>query len=173
MRRSLLTTLGTALISSLVSILFSTTAYAYLTPEQVLELNGDASIVAGNQRASDTIISQQDAAAAGRHPITIQPYNSTVAQNDNGTTHAAPPDISVTQSSSSAGNSLVLQLDPVTLRLLVRLQAEKNGQNAVGTYHAGAPLTPSGPAGDVTAIVMIGSVVWTIWRAKRMEKIRE
>jgi hypothetical protein len=77
--------------------------------------------------------------------------------------------------------------DPVVLRLERRLQESRNKHTGQATFteplHAGAPLAPyggtplagSGPGAFFTllvAILAIGYVFWTAWKAERSAKTR-
>jgi hypothetical protein len=68
-----------------------------------------------------------------------------------------------------------------TIRLLNRVQENQRvlqyGERILLpggalAYHNGAPLSPTGAGGVIAAITMVGSVVWTMWSAKRARALR-
>jgi hypothetical protein len=73
-----------------------------------------------------------------------------------------------------------LELNAADLRLIERILSARDARNQQDdTLHSGAPLdempvwtggkplTPSGPAGPLTAVAILGAVGWTLWRAKK------
>ncbi|MDD5623412.1 MAG: hypothetical protein PHI23_01740 [Candidatus Peribacteraceae bacterium] len=161
----------------LAGFLCAPTASAYFTPEEVL-LNQDFFIPPAARDSLDRVARQQAESEARREREQQQNYD------DN---HPAAEE--ETQSSSSVAAEQPTVVDPLsaitypelknTLKLLQRIErnqqhalyAERFPENIAGTLHAGAPgLAPTGAGGMLSAVVMIGSVLWTLSRAKRAAK---
>jgi len=165
------TRLLTSALIALTGLLLPMTAAAYLTPEQVLEADQYKMFVPTNPRNASQLIMRQDRAALDRHPSILldHPGESNAIDVTNPTPAEDSSDASINLKPSApaqGGQTVEIHLDAATVRLLKRL--ELRGETT-SILHGSAPLTPSGPEGWATAIVMIGSVAATMYKARKME----
>ena len=147
-------------------------AQAYLSPEDVLNQNGDF-LVPSHQRGARWAADLETQQSIERHPAIVHDPSDPVQDNglppptmlENPTIEQEPlVPVPVNQYGS---------LDPLTARLLARL-AQQNSILASQQYQAGQPLAQTGPAGVLSVIVVILATVVTLFRARLLEKfVRE
>ena len=164
--------MGIILFSLIASLLGSPAAHAqYLEPEEVLLRDQAAAAIPHNQR-------QAQAAADKQEQDRIDRLMSSAPQPASSSS-VAPVITTDTTVHPSAGDGF--QLDPITERLLLRLQNQNTQpqQNTVyllpdGTVHSsalhsGAPLAGSGPAQTAAICALFIAVGWTLWRAHKLQ----
>lgn len=187
-----LTTSGLILSLALIPL----SASAYITPDQALDeqtLTTRFLAPPPSGRAIPDVIEQQRLESEQRRNAAldaIKPKSSSSASSQD--LHGAAPAenqtdidkmielvklLQTSQNSSAAAGTTHNGLDPVTQRLLIRVQAQQAenerealirslvGENG-GTLHSGAPLTESGPATILIALAAIGAIAET-WRRVR------
>ncbi len=161
----------------------SGTALAYLTPEEVLLQSQSTYYAPPNSRHAQEVVDQQDAArlaakssAAALSSLSVPDASSSLeALPSADTSHPSAPD-----GSSSEPSAAIPGLDPVTIRLLDRLQRADRRSNptdasaGAGTLHGdgGSPpaestLAGSGPGATVAILAVLGAVVATLLAARR------
>lgn len=139
-------------------------AQTYLTPEQVLLQNDGAFLVPSHNRGTAWQVELQDQQNIARHPSILRdPWEPVV---DRGIPPPNYPEI-VTPSLTPA-QAAYPGLDPVTARLLVRL-AQQNSILA-STAAGNAPLAGTGPASTIAMLAMAAATIWTIRRARVLER---
>lgn len=194
MLRSLTTT---GLLLSLV--LMPLSAEAYITPEEALNQDTlSTRFLPPPPTLSEipSVIEQQRLNSELRRQAAldaIKPHSSSSASSED--LHGAAPAQDQTdldkmieliklvqsgQSSSGSPGNTGAGLDPVTQRLLIRVQAQQAQaerdaliQSLVGqdgqTLHSGAPLTSSGPATILIALAAVGAIAETWRRVRKTE----
>jgi len=162
----------TAALALLASFAAAGTAYAYISPEDVL-LNKSTYLPPNSRGAPDRLAAQQDAVATKQQRefnILVESQHPTAQSSSSAVSSAA--DTTDPTKALSADDQELLR----TARILQRVQKNQiilqyGGRTLDGSdYHGGAPLAPSGAGGVLSAIVMIGAVGWTIVRAKMLKK---
>jgi hypothetical protein len=151
-------------------------AQQYLEPEDVLLQQGTKTGPPTNSRsANDQGIAQQSANQQ-RHPVTLQDSvartSAAASSQPSGNTSSADATAGLHEAAPSAPATTVT-FDPVTARLLQRLEREQNARLAGGpsdvehstALHSAAPLTGSGPAEDALIGLAIAAIGWTVWQA--------
>ncbi len=150
-----------------LSVLIPTAHAQYLTPEDVLLS------IPTNPRAAQQNASRQAAEAQNRSRPSVQEpgaQSSSSSAASSETLHPSPP---VEETPVP-----VETLDPVTLRLLRRLQQRAHEGPPLPpsevtqstALHAGADLTGSGPAETATLAAIGLAVGVTLWRSRRLER---
>lgn len=149
-------------------------AQTYLTPEQVLEQQKlDANfLVPSHQRGARWASDLEAELSRQRHPSIIQQPGDPV-QDD-----GLPPPVDVSGSENVApvvpvSANPYQNLDPLTVRLLARLEQQNlflqsTLQSTAGQN--GAPLADTGPAAVLSILAMGGATLWTLRRAKVLER---
>ena len=152
-------------------------AQGYMSPEQVLQSEDSAFLVPSRgPRGAQWAAQLERDLNAERHPSTLkEPWDASLNQ-------AVPPptqgELIPTESTTHApsandgyGQTVV---DPVTARILARLLANESfkdsGYRPSTAGYKDAPLTGSGPASVIAALSLIPACIWTMRRARRLEK---
>lgn len=152
-----------------------TTAQSYLSPEQVLQQSEDLFLVPGRKRGAQWWADLQAQQAVERHPSIIQePWDMS---NDAGIPPLMPqvePEPTIVEDYPVVpATSPHTNLDPLTARLLERLIdaniMRSNVQQSTAA-DAGAPLADTGPASILAVLAMGGASLWTLRRARVLEK---
>lgn len=143
-------------------------AQSYLTPEQVLEQNDGAFLVPGGRRGAQWAADLQVQQSIDRHPSIIQePWDPVV---DNGLPPAISEDDLLPVGSASVYDTNPYGgLDPLTARLLARL-AQQNSILASTAWQNNAPLAGTGPMTTLTVIAMAVATLWTLRKARLLER---
>lgn len=153
-------------------------AQSYMTPEQFLQENDNAFLIPGGPRGAKWNSDMNAQLNIDRHPVIYrEPWDPVqddglpppmTAEDDSEYLEAFRP---VEQLSAYGG------LDPVTARLLARLAQQNSllGSALQSTAAAnGAPLAGTGTASIITIIAMIAATLWTLRRARALERfVRE
>ncbi len=163
-------------IIALIGILAPVTgiAQAYLTPEEVLEQQkiDNAFLVPGGRRGARWSAELDAELSRQRHPSIIQePWDP--VQDD-----GLPPPMEITEEPVYeepvvAPVNPYGAIDPVTARLMARLEQQNLLLQSVLQSTAAqkdAPLAGTGPAAVLSVMAMAGAVLWTLRRAKVMER---
>lgn len=170
----------TFLIAALLAAPAFASAQSYMTPEQVLQSDDSAFLVPGRQRGARRAADLQAEQSALRHPSMIEDPRDGVAKD------ALPPATTGTAGISGtadvaaaldvAGYQQQTIVDPVTARLLARLLAKESLLQAPGSSlqstagASGAPLTGSGPMTTIAALAVIPAGIWTLRRARMLQR---
>ena len=147
-------------------------AQSYMTPEQVLQQNDGAFLMPTHHRGAVAQANLEAQLSMDRHPSVIhEPWDPV---QDNGLPPPValdqPTDVQPVTQQQPTGYS---NLDPLTARLLARL-AQQNSILASTAAANGAPLAGSGPAATLSVIAMVGAGLWTLRKARLLERfIRE
>ena len=156
-------------------------AQQYLSPEEVLQNGDSAFLVPTRKRGAQWAVEMQDQQSIDRHPSMLEePW-------DPETNAAIPPPVeeeplqgSVIPYQDYAANAQPQTvIDPLTARLLTRLLAREAiltapsyaQQSTAGG--SGAPLAGSGPLTTIAALGIIPACVWTLRKARRLERFVE
>ncbi len=110
-----------------------------------------------------------------RHPSIIrEPWDTSL---DKGIPPATQGELVPTETTANAdpdgryGQTIV---DPVTARILARLLAKESLQDpgylSSTAGYKGAPLSGSGPASVIATLALIPAGIWTIRRARKLER---
>jgi hypothetical protein len=159
---------------ALLSLTVAPSAYAYLTPEDVL-LNKEL-YLPPTKRESDIRVARQSRESAERREREQEVLFGAQHSSESSEEASLPAATSESNSAADTGQLTDEELRLLrTVRLLDRVDRNQNillyGNRLlpmqVDAAHGGAPLTPTGAGGALSAITMIGAVGWTIWRAKR------
>ncbi len=154
-------------------------AQSYMTPEQFLQENDNEFLIPSSHRGAQWRADLDAQLNRDRHPsIVREPWDP--VQDD-----GLPPPIAEAAGEFTQLDELPLVepaptyggLDPTTARLLARL-AQQNSlltsalQSTAATN--GAPLADTGPASVIAVMAMIAATIWTIRKARVLEKfVRE
>ena len=169
----------TQTILALLLLLVPAAATAqYMTPEDVLQSEDSAFLVPTlGRRGAQYADELQREQNRERHPSIVSepgdsPWSDAVPPPTQG--QLVPTDSTV-GIGTSGGQQVVV--DPVTARILARLLAREELQGGYLPSTAGykdAPLTGSGPASVIAILTLIPATVWTLRRARMLEKfVRE
>lgn len=189
-----LTTSGFVLSLALMPM----SAYAYITPDQALDESGMTTNFYAPPptiRSIPDVIKQQQLNSELQRQAGLNAVLPKSSSSSSEALHDAAPDQNQTeldkmielmklmqngQSSSVTSDPTHSNLDPVTQRLLIRIQAQQaeaeraaliqsiTGQD--GTLHSGAPLTQSGPASVVVMLAVAAAIAETWRRVRKTEK---
>ncbi len=148
-------------------------AQSYLTPEQVLQQNNGAFLVPSHQRGAQWTADLNAQQNADRHPVVSHdPWDP--VQDDG----IPPPPAAMLEEVQPAlpppaAINPYQGMDPITARLLARLEQQNSIlQSSLLSTAAqnDAPLAQTGPAAILSVIAMAGATVWTLRRARGMER---
>ncbi|MFA6523859.1 MAG: hypothetical protein WCS85_05860 [Candidatus Peribacteraceae bacterium] len=144
-------------------------ALAYLTPEEVL-LREQASFyslpdpyLTPNSRRVRSIVDERAQERTAKYPDP-SPVLHAAAEDSSSSGAIETEEASTSSEGGSTGDNTDLSV--VELRLLERYERRAIAANSV-LSHQSAPLTPTGPEAYATVAIMLGSVGWTMYRAKR------
>ena len=173
-----LKTTGIAIVALLV-LLIPSTAFMYFSPEEVL-LNEDYFLPPAPRETKARQKRQQDLMDQNR---TMDQQNSFDEQ------HPAPAEDSSEASSEAASSSSSMSLPEglsqedfdllQQIHLLERRRTERmlhfgsatdGSDSETEQTHQGAPLPPTGAGMWLAASVMLGSILWTMRRARRADR---
>jgi hypothetical protein len=144
-------------------------ALAYLTPEEVLlrEQSNFYSLpdpyLTPNPRRVRTIVDEQILERAAKYPEPSPILHAAAEDSSSSGTVEAEGENTSSVAGLTGDNS---DLSVVELRLLERYERRAIAANSV-LSHQSAPLTPTGPEAYATVAIMLGTVGWTMYRAKR------
>lgn len=153
-------------------------AQSYMTPEQFLQENDNAFLIPGGPRGAKWNSDMNAQLNIDRHPVIYrEPWDP--VQDD-----GLPPPVTAEGDFEYLEDSRPVEpapayggLDPVTARLLARLAQQNSlfGSALQSTAAAnGAPLAGTGTASVITIIAMIAATLWTLRRARVLERfVRE
>ncbi len=175
-----------SLAAAAISLTFASHAFAYLTPEQVLEEDQYGSLQPQTEDFYRTTVPIEEEKPP--KPSGLQPYPKTSSyrvQESKGP-HMTLKKYAPAKESPAEENDLeaapTLQEEPVngeptisldarTLRLLQRLTQPRQTvitlQTSDAATRSGAPLAPTGAGTVVAMIAILGAIAWTIRRAGR------
>jgi hypothetical protein len=156
-------------IVALVGLAAPVTAVAqsYLTPEQILQQNGDAFLVPSHKRGAQWQADLQTQQNLDRHPsIVHQPGDPVV---DDGLPPPVAIDESLPQPATGVTQNPYGSLDPLTARLLARME-QQNMLLQSQLFGTGAPLAQTGPAAILSVMAMAGAIILTLRRARVLSK---
>lgn len=172
---------------ALATLLIPSLAFAdYLTPEQVLNSDQNAGFFdpPPSPRDAQAVQARQQASVASRRAAEQSSYfaqfssASAASSVDDSGLHGAAP-TSEPSAVSGQDSSLSLQDQRILERVKQQqaqaaLDAEVAARMQVlasqQSLHSGAPLSSSGPGTILSAFLLAGAGLWTVWKAKKMEK---
>ena len=159
----------------LIALIVPGTVLAYMSPEEVL--TSDQNQMYWNPppsaRQTELMLEQQQSNDAALRAAAQRSSSSSVMTSSSvDNLHGAAPDQAVTLSSES---SSLTEQDLIDQRILERLKqnridAQLQMLQSQESLHSGAQLAPSGPGTTLSLLVLAVAGLWTIWRARRMEK---
>ena len=146
-------------------------AQSYMTPEDALLENDGAFLVPSHSRGTAWAADLQAQQNADRHPSVVQePWDPI---HDDG---LPPPDAAFDTAATDTVEGVTLSqnyggLDPTTARLLARL-AQQNSilASTIAQTQSEKPLAQTGPAAILSVIAMIAATIWTLRRARMLER---
>ncbi len=167
----------------LVTLFIPTVALAYTSPEEVLSGGDNARFFdpPPSPREAESVQAAQQAEVAARREreqallfekVVTSSASSESSSEADPLHGAAPVNGGNTNSDSSS-------LSAEEQRILERVRAQQMDADidarvqmliAQQGLHSGAPLSHTGPETTIAGFVLAGAGLWTIWKAKRMER---
>lgn len=143
---------------------------AYLSPEQVLQQEESSFLRPGRQRGAQWAADLQVQQNIERHPVMVTyPWDPEPVANE-----LPPPTQVPVGQAMPMDEAFGYGNDTVSNRLLERIAQEqmllRTGFLASTAGYGRAPLAGTGPGAVIAAITMIGATVWTLRRARTLEK---
>ncbi len=145
-------------------------AQSYMTAEDVLLENDGAFLVPSHQRGAQWSADLEQQLRMDRHPSIIQePWDPV---HDDG---LPPPEFEPAITEDFQDFVPPPQnyggLDPLTARLLARL-AQQNSilASTIAQTQSDKPLAQTGPAAVLSVIAMVAAVLWTLRRARMLQR---
>lgn len=159
----------------LTALLVPTMAGAYMTPEEVLMNQDNLQYFTPppSPRNTEAIQAAQQASAAARREREQEALfgvSSSSAASIAPTTSSAP---------AATTNEPVSTLTTEEQRILERVRTQQLNAEidervrvlvSQQGLHSGAPLSDTGPETILVGFVLAGAGLWTVWKAKRMER---
>lgn len=159
------------------------TTLAYTSPEEVLNSDENAGFYnpPPSPRHTQEIQAQQQASVAAWRAAEQQALfekssaSSAPASDDIDPLHGAAPSESTYGQTSglSATDQRILErvkAQQAQAEMDAAVEARVRVLTSQQGLHSGAPLTDSGPGTVISAFVLAGAGLWTIWKAKRLER---
>lgn len=157
---------------TLTTLLIPGVAFAYLSPEEVLSSDQNAGFYdpPPSPREAEAAQAAQQSSDAERRRLEqealFQKSSMSSAGSDDALHGAAPETDPASLSTTDQRILERVKAQQMQAEIEARAQVLASQQS----LHGGAPLANSGPASIVIAFVMAGAGIWTIWKARRMEK---
>ena len=181
----------TQILTATLLLVSTSPAYAYMTPEQVLQQTQYGTYVPDEEEGGEYYAAPEDEGEPEKSGIHyVAPHGTYRIQESQGPPStlkkyqpAAPVEEEAAEEEvtdeevmpEEDGDSIRITIDSRTARLLERLPNPTHAalsENVVSpAAHSGAPLAPTGPATVVAMGTILAAVAWTIRRARKLERL--